>query len=188
MRHGLKHKDLNRTTSHRKALFSNMSAALAKHEQIRTTLPKAKALRPVFEKLITKSKTNTLHIRRQLLSFLRDEAIVEKMLSVLGPRYKERQGGYVRILKAGFRFGDCAPMAIMELVDRDVKAKGADQKKAAEDATEDKKETKATKEKKEVKTEDKPAKKETKKKTEKAEKTEKAKTEKKATKEQKEQK
>ena len=175
MRHGLKQKSLNRTTSHRKALFSNMSVALAKHEQIKTTLPKAKALRPVFEKLITKSKTNTLHIRRQLLAFLRDEVIVEKMLAVLGPRYKERQGGYVRILKAGFRFGDCAPMAIMELVDRDVKAKGADDKKPVaeevpEDKKEDKKETKATKKE--------PAKKEVKKVTEKKEKTEKEKTEK----------
>ena len=171
MRHGLKQKSLNRTTPHRKALFSNMSVALAKHEQIRTTLPKAKALRPVFEKLITKSKTNTLHIRRQLLSFLRDEKIVEKMLSVLGPRYKERQGGYVRILKAGFRFGDCAPMAVMELVDRDVTAKGADDKKpVAEEVPADKKEGK-----KEAKTAKKePVRKEAKKATAKEEKTGKA--------------
>ena len=116
-----------------------------------------------------------MHIRRQLLAFLRDEVIVEKMLAVLGPRYKERQGGYVRILKAGFRFGDCAPMAIMELVDRDVEAKGADDKKPVaeevpEDKKEDKKETKATKKE--------PAKKEVKKTTEKKEKTEKEKNEK----------
>ena len=97
-----------------------------KNEQIKTTLPKAKELRPIFEKMVTKAKTNTLHIRRQLLSFLRDEKAVEKMLTVLGVRYKERKGGYIRVLKAGFRFGDCAPMAIVELVDRDVTAKGKD--------------------------------------------------------------
>ena len=126
MRHGFKKRTLNKKIAHRRAMFANMAVALVKHEQIKTTLPKAKELRPIFEKLITKGKTNTLHIRRQLLSFLRDEKAVEKVLSVLGPRYKERKGGYVRVLKAGFRFGDCAPMGIVELIDRDVTAKGKD--------------------------------------------------------------
>ena len=126
MRHGFKKRTLNKKSAHRRALFANLATALAKHEQIKTTLPKAKELRPIFEKLVTKGKENTLHIRRQLLSFLRDEKAVEKILTVLGPRYKERQGGYVRVLKAGFRFGDCAPMAVVELVDRDVTAKGKD--------------------------------------------------------------
>ena len=132
MRHGFKKRTLNKKIAHRRAMFANLAVALGKHEQIKTTLPKAKELRPVFEKLVTKAKTNTLHVRRQLLSFLRDEAAVEKMLTVLGPRYKERQGGYVRVLKAGFRFGDCAPMAIVELVDRDVTAKGKDSGKIVE--------------------------------------------------------
>jgi large subunit ribosomal protein L17 len=126
MRHGFKKRTLNKKIAHRRAMFANMAVSLVKHEQIKTTLPKAKELRPIFEKLVTKGKENTLHIRRQLLSFLRDEKAVEKMLTVLGPRYKERKGGYVRVLKAGFRFGDCAPMAIIELVDRDVTAKGKD--------------------------------------------------------------
>ena len=126
MRHGFKKRTLNKKIAHRRAMFANMAVALVKHEQIKTTLPKAKELRPIFEKMVTKAKTNTLHIRRQLLSFLRDEKAVEKMLTVLGVRYKERKGGYVRVLKAGFRFGDCAPMAIVELVDRDVTAKGKD--------------------------------------------------------------
>jgi len=126
MRHGFKKRTLNKKIAHRRAMFANLANALAKHEQIKTTLPKAKELSPVFEKLITKAKIGDLHARRQLISFLRDEAMVEKMISVLAPRYKERQGGYVRVLKAGFRFGDCAPMAIVELVDRDVTAKGKD--------------------------------------------------------------
>ena len=126
MRHGFKKRTLNKKIAHRRAMFANMAVALVKHEQIKTTLPKAKELRPIFEKMVTKAKTNTLHVRRQLLSFLRDEKAVEKMLTVLGVRYKERKGGYVRVLKAGFRFGDCAPMAIVELVDRDVTAKGKD--------------------------------------------------------------
>ena len=126
MRHGFKKRTLNKKIAHRRSMFANMAVALVKHEQIKTTLPKAKELRPIFEKMVTKAKTNTLHIRRQLLSFLRDEKAVEKMLTVLGVRYKERKGGYVRVLKAGFRFGDCAPMAIVELVDRDVTAKGKD--------------------------------------------------------------
>lgn len=126
MRHGFKKRTLNKKIAHRRAMFANLASALTKHEQIKTTLPKAKELSPVFEKLITKAKVGDLHARRQLLSFLRDEAMVEKMIAVLAPRYKERQGGYVRVLKAGFRFGDCAPMAIVELVDRDVTAKGKD--------------------------------------------------------------
>jgi len=126
MRHGFKKRTLNKKIAHRRSMFANMAVALIKHEQIKTTLPKAKELRPIFEKLITKGKESNLHIRRQLLSFLRDEKAVEKVLTVLGPRYKERKGGYVRVLKAGFRFGDCAPMGIVELVDRDVTAKGKD--------------------------------------------------------------
>ncbi len=162
MRHGFKKRTLNRKIAHRRALFANMAAALIKHEQIKTTLPKAKELRPVFEKLVTKSKENTLHVRRQLLSFLRDEKMVEKLLSVLGPRYKERKGGYVRVLKAGFRFGDCAPMAIVELVDRDVTAKGQDSGQiveveadapVAEEAPKAKKASKSAKAKEEAKAE-----------------------------------
>lgn len=152
MRHGFKKRTLNKKIAHRRSMFANMAVALTKHEQIKTTLPKAKELRPIFEKLVTKGKENTLHIRRQLLSFLRDDKAVEKMLTVLGPRYKERKGGYVRVLKAGFRFGDCAPMAIVELVDRDITAKGKDSGQVAEVAAEA--ETPAE----EVKAEKKPAK------------------------------
>lgn len=126
MRHGFKKRTLNKKIAHRRSMFANMAVSLIKHEQIKTTLPKAKELRPIVEKLITKGKTNTLHVRRQLISFLRDEAMTEKLLSVIAPRYQSRPGGYVRVLKAGFRFGDCAPMAIIELVDRDVSAKGKD--------------------------------------------------------------
>ena len=158
MRHGFKKRTLNKKIAHRRAMFANMVAALAKHEQIKTTLPKAKELSPVFEKLITKAKDGTLHARRQLISFVRDEAMVEKMLSVLAPRYKDRQGGYVRVLKAGFRFGDCAPMAIVELVDRDVTAKGKDSGQIVEVEAEP--ETKADKAPKAKKTDkaEKPAK------------------------------
>lgn len=155
MRHGFKKRTLNKKIAHRRSMFANMAVALIKHEQIKTTLPKAKELRPLFEKLVTKSKTNTLHIRRQLLSFLRDEAMVEKLLTVLGPRYETRPGGYVRVLKAGFRFGDCAPMAIIELVDRDVTAKGKDSGQIVEveaDAPVSEKEKKAKKTKFEEKT------------------------------------
>lgn len=137
MRHGFKKRTLNKKIAHRRSMFANMAVSLVKHEQIKTTLPKAKELRPIFEKLITKGKVNTLHIRRQLLSFLRDEKAVEKILTVLGPRYLERKGGYVRVLKAGFRFGDCAPMAIVELVDRDVTAKGQDSGQIVEVGTEE---------------------------------------------------
>ncbi len=126
MRHGIKGRKLNRTSSHRKAMFANMANALVKHEQIKTTLPKAKDLRPYVEKLVTIARRKDLHARRQLFAVLRDEAMVTKLLDVLGERYKERQGGYTRVLKAGFRYGDCAPMAVIEFVDRDVEAKGQD--------------------------------------------------------------
>jgi large subunit ribosomal protein L17 len=126
MRHGNSNRKLNRTASHRKAMFANMSAALIKHEQIVTTLPKAKELRPIVEKLITLGKRGDLHARRQAIAQMRDETQVKKLFDVLGPRYKERNGGYIRILKAGFRFGDNAPQAVIEFVDRDVDAKGLD--------------------------------------------------------------
>ncbi|SFV32886.1 large subunit ribosomal protein L17 [Devosia crocina] len=126
MRHGNRGRKLSRTASHRKAMFANMSAALIKHEQIVTTLPKAKDLRPIVEKLITLGKRGDLHARRQAIAQIRDEAQVAKLFAVLGPRYAERQGGYIRILKAGFRYGDNAPMAVIEFVDRDVDAKGQD--------------------------------------------------------------
>jgi len=126
MRHGVAHRKLNRTAEHRKAMFANMSAALIKHEQIVTTLPKAKDLRPVVEKLITLGKRGDLHARRLAMSSLRDDAMVKKLFEVIGPRYKERPGGYTRVLKAGFRYGDNAPMAVIELVDRDLDARGRD--------------------------------------------------------------
>ena len=126
MRHGNANRKLNRTSSHRKAMFANMSAALIKHEQIVTTLPKAKELRPIVEKLITLGKRGDLHARRQAISQMKDETQVQKLFGVLGPRYQDRQGGYVRILKAGFRYGDNAPIAVIELVDRDPDAKGLD--------------------------------------------------------------
>jgi len=126
MRHGFRGRRFNRTTEHRKAMFANMAAALIKHEQIVTTLPKAKDLRPVVEKLITLGKRGDLHARRQAMSKLRDEAMVKKLFDVLGARYKDRNGGYTRVLKAGFRYGDNAPMAVIEFVDRDVDARGQD--------------------------------------------------------------
>lgn len=126
MRHGLSGRKLNRTKAHRRALFANLANALLKHEQIKTTLPKAKDLRPYVEKLITLAKRGTLHARRQAASKLRDDKVVQKLFSVLGERYKSRNGGYTRVLKAGMRYGDAAPMAIIELVDRDVDAKGLD--------------------------------------------------------------
>jgi large subunit ribosomal protein L17 len=126
MRHGNSNRKLNRTSAHRKAMFANMSASLIKHEQIVTTLPKAKELRPIVEKLITLGKRGDLHARRQAIAQMRDETQVKKLFDVLGPRYKERNGGYIRILKAGFRFGDNAPQAVIEFVDRDVDAKGLD--------------------------------------------------------------
>lgn len=126
MRHGKAGRKLNRTSSHRKAMFKNMSAALIKHEQIVTTLPKAKELRPIVEKLITLGKRGDLHARRQAIAKVGDEAMVRKLFDVLGPRYKERNGGYTRVLKAGFRHGDNAPVAVIEFVDRDVDARGQD--------------------------------------------------------------
>ena len=126
MRHGKAHRKFNRTAEHRKAMFANMCAALIKHEQIVTTLPKAKDLRPIVEKLVTLGKRGDLHARRQAISQLRDETMVKKLFDVLGPRYQARQGGYTRVLKAGFRHGDNAPVAVIEFVDRDVNAKGQD--------------------------------------------------------------
>jgi large subunit ribosomal protein L17 len=126
MRHGFRGRRFNRSVEHRKAMFANMSQALVKHEQILTTLPKAKDLRPIVEKLVTLCKRGDLHARRQAIAQLRDAELVKKLFDVLAPRYKERHGGYLRIMKAGFRFGDNAPMAIIEFVDRDVDAKGKD--------------------------------------------------------------
>ena len=126
MRHNNSQRKLNRTASHRKAMFSNMANALIKHEQIITTLPKAKELRPVVEKLVTLSRNNSLHSRRQAISKLQDLSMVSKLFDVLGPRYADRAGGYTRIIKAGFRYGDSAPMAVIEFVDRDTDAKGQD--------------------------------------------------------------
>ena len=125
MRHGSGYRRLNRTHEHRKAMFANMAGSLIEHEQIKTTLPKAKELKRVVEKLVTLGKRGDLHARRQAASRLKQDAHVAKLFEVLGPRYAERQGGYVRVLKAGFRYGDMAPMAIVELVDRDPEAKGA---------------------------------------------------------------
>ncbi len=125
MRHARGYRRLNRTHEHRKALFANMSGALIEHEQIKTTLPKAKELRPIVEKLITLAKRGDLHARRQAASQLKEDRHVERLFAILGPRYANRQGGYIRVLKAGFRYGDMAPMAIIEFVDRDTSAKGA---------------------------------------------------------------
>ena len=138
MRHARGYRRLNRTHEHRNAVFSNMAGALIEHEQIKTTLPKAKELRPIVEKLITLAKRGDLHARRQAAAQLKQDKDVAKLFEVLGPRYKDRQGGYVRVLKAGFRYGDMAPMAIIEFVDRDEDAKGAADKArvAAEDAAE----------------------------------------------------
>jgi large subunit ribosomal protein L17 len=126
MRHRVAGRKLNRTSSHRKAMFANMAAALIKHEQIKTTLPKAKELRPVVDRLITLGKRGNLHARRQAMTVLRDRGLTEKLFDGLADRYKARPGGYTRVLKAGFRHGDAAPMAVIELVDRDVDAKGQD--------------------------------------------------------------
>jgi large subunit ribosomal protein L17 len=126
MRHRISGRKLGRTSSHRKALLKNMAAALIKHEQIKTTLPKAKELAPHVEKLITLGKRGGLHARRQAFAELRDDVMVEKLFSTFAERYGSRSGGYTRIMKAGFRYGDAAPMAIIELVDRDPEAKGQD--------------------------------------------------------------
>ena len=126
MRHGMSGRKLNRTSSHRKAMFVNMAVSLLTHEQIKTTLPKAKELRRVTDKMITLGKRGNLHARRQAVSVLKDRALVGKLFSTLAERYKERSGGYTRVLRAGYRYGDSAPMAIIELVDRDPDAKGAE--------------------------------------------------------------
>ncbi|MGB0748760.1 MAG: 50S ribosomal protein L17 [Magnetospiraceae bacterium] len=125
-RHGLR--KFNRTKAHRRAMFANMAAALLRHEQITTTLPKAKDLRGVADKMISLGKRGDLHARRQAIAFLRDQEVVRKLFDTLADRYKDRPGGYTRVLKAGFRYGDAAPMAIIELVDRDPEAKGAEDK------------------------------------------------------------
>ena len=126
MRHRKSGRKLNRDSSHRKAMFANMASALIKHEQIKTTLPKAKDLRPIVEKLITLGKRGDLHARRLAYARIPDRAMVTKLFDVLGERYKDRQGGYIRIIRANFRYGDCAPMAYIEFIDRDVDAKGLD--------------------------------------------------------------
>jgi large subunit ribosomal protein L17 len=125
MRHRKKGRKLNKTASHRKAMFANMAASLIEHEQIVTTLPKAKEMRRVFDKLVTLGKRGDLHARRQAISRIRDVVQVKKLFDTLGPRYQERNGGYTRVMKAGYRYGDNAPMAVLELVDRDIDAKGA---------------------------------------------------------------
>ena len=139
MRHARGYRRLNRTHEHRKALFANMAGSLIEHEQIKTTLPKAKELRPIVEKLITLAKRGDLHARRQAAAQLKEDRHVARLFDILGPRYKSRNGGYLRVLKAGFRFGDMAPMAIIEFVDRDPSAKGAADRARveAEDVAED---------------------------------------------------
>ena len=140
MRHGMSGRKLNRTKSHRKALFMNLAQALVKHEQIKTTLPKAKDLRPIVEKLVTLGKRGDLHARRQAIAQIRDIPMVKKLFEVIGPRYKDRNGGYTRVLKAGYRYGDSAAVGVIEFVDRDESAKGLDsgpvqERKVDEDAT-----------------------------------------------------
>ena len=139
MRHARGYRRLNRTHEHRKALFANLAGSLIEHEQIKTTLPKAKELKRVIEKLVTLGKRGDLHARRQAAAQLKQDMHVAKLFDVLGPRYADRPGGTVRVLKAGFRYGDMAPMAIIEFVDRDVAAKGAADRErlAAEESAED---------------------------------------------------
>ena len=126
MRHGIAHRKLNRTSSHRKAMFANMAASLIKHEQIVTTLPKAKEMKPIMDKLVTLAKKGDLASRRRAIAKVRDKDAVKKLFEVMGDRYADRNGGYTRVLKAGYRYGDNAPMAVIELVDRDEDAKGAE--------------------------------------------------------------
>src|SRR5437763_8592775 len=126
MRHAKTHRKFNRRSDHRRSMLANLAASLIKHEQIVTTLPKAKDLRPVVEKLVTLGKRGGLHARRQAIAQMRDLAMVKKLFDVIGPRYKDRHGGYTRVLKAGFRYGDSAPVAVIEFVDRDEAAKGLD--------------------------------------------------------------
>ena len=135
MRHGNGYRKLNRTHEHRKAMFANMVCSLVEHEQITTTLPKAKELKRIADKVITLAKKGDLHARRMLISKVRQQDAVKKLIDVLGPRYASRQGGYSRVLKAGFRHGDMAPMAVIEFVDRDVSAKGASDKERNEEQT-----------------------------------------------------
>ena len=135
MRHGNGYRKLNRTHEHRKAMFANMVCSLVEHEQITTTLPKAKELKRITDKVITLAKKGSLHSRRLLLARVKQEAVVKKLIDVLAPRYSERSGGYSRVLKAGFRYGDMAPMAIIEFVDRDVSAKGAFDRARVEEET-----------------------------------------------------
>ena len=132
MRHRMSGKKLNRTSSHRKAMFANMTVSLLRHEQIKTTKPKAKDLRSFADKMITLAKRGDLHARRQAMSFLQDKEVVSKLFDALAERYQGRQGGYTRVLAAGFRYGDSAPMAIIELVDRDPDAKGAEDRERHE--------------------------------------------------------
>ena len=132
MRHGNAHRKLNRTAEHRRAMFANMAVALIQHEQIVTTLPKAKDLRSIVEKLITLGKRGDLHARRQAIAEMRDVDVVKKLFEVIGPRYKDRNGGYTRVLKAGYRYGDSAPVAVIEFVDRDETVKGVDDKARSE--------------------------------------------------------
>ena len=137
MRHRMSGRKINRTKEHRKAMFSNMANSLIKHEQITTTLPKAKDLRPIVEKLITLGKNGRLHDRRIAFSMLRDNGATLKLFETLAGRYSDRNGGYTRILKAGYRYGDCAPMAVIEFVDRDVDAKGLNSGPILEERIED---------------------------------------------------
>lgn len=134
MRHKIKGRKLNVTSSHRQAMLANMAVSLVTHEQIKTTLPKAKELRPYIEILVTKAKNNNLTARRNILSKIKDKKAVEKLINVLGTRYKDRPGGYVRIIKAGFRYGDLAPIAYIEFVDRDVNAKGSVPQEASKES------------------------------------------------------
>jgi large subunit ribosomal protein L17 len=134
MRHGNAHRKLNRKAEHRRAMFANMAASLIRHEQIVTTLPKAKDLRPIVEKLVTLGKRGDLHARRQAIAEMRDVAMVKKLFDVIGPRYKDRNGGYTRVLKAGYRYGDSAAVAVIEFVDRDVDAKGKEDRERHEAA------------------------------------------------------
>ncbi|MEC8372391.1 MAG: 50S ribosomal protein L17, partial [Pseudomonadota bacterium] len=137
MRHRMSGRKLNRTKEHRKAMFSNMAAALIKHEQIKTTLPKAKDLRPIVEKLISMGKRGRLHDRRRAFAMLRDDATTAKLFDTLADRYADRSGGYTRVIKAGYRYGDTAPMAVIELVERDEDAKGMDSGPLPEEVEED---------------------------------------------------
>ena len=132
MRHGNSNRKLNRTHEHRKAMFANMVCSLIEHEQIQTTLPKAKELKKIVDKYVTLGKKGSLHSRRQAISHLKQNSAVSKLFETLAPRYKERNGGYTRVLKAGFRYGDAAPLAVIELVDRDASAKGARDKELQE--------------------------------------------------------